>query len=456
MLKWAAMKTYSETIDCLYQMQRRVIRPGLARITSLLAHFDHPQQSFKAIHIAGTNGKGSTAAMVASILQEAGYRVGLYTSPHLLDFSERIQINRVPILHDEIVRLAERLRRKLKRSSPRLAEKISFFEFTTGLAFLYFAEQGIDYAVVEVGLGGRFDATNVVHPLVSSITSIGLDHEQYLGSTLSEIAAEKAGIIKEGVPVVSAASQPEVISIIEEAARLKNAPLIEVGKEISATLLSRQGSTPLINPMKIHYAGQREYFIELPLLGRHQVENAATSIGIIESLQAQGLHISEKDIVAGLKKVRISGRLEVMQRSPLILLDGAHNPAGARTLGDFLAEIDPERKGKHWLITGIMKDKQIEQMLSPLLSWSDAFIVTRPEIERAARPQEISGIMAALLAHQGRPDRSVTIKEYVPDAIDYALSRMNPEDTLVITGSFYTVGEARGALLGTAPSLIRG
>ncbi|MFQ5588186.1 MAG: bifunctional folylpolyglutamate synthase/dihydrofolate synthase [Nitrospiria bacterium] len=450
------MTTYTETIEHLYQMQRRGIRPGLARITSLLAHFDHPERSFKAIHISGTNGKGSTAAMVASVLREAGYRVGLYTSPHLLDFSERIQINHDPIPHDEIVRLTERLRRKLAQNSPRLSERISFFEFTTGLAFLYFAEQGIDYAVVEVGLGGQFDATNVVDPLVSSITSIDLDHECYLGSTLTEIAAEKAGIIKEDVPVVLAASQPEVISIIAETARLKKAPLVSVGKEVSATLSSPQGALPLIDPMKIHYTGLREYFIELPLLGRHQIENAATAIGIIESLQTQGLEITENNIVEGLRKIRLSGRLEVVQQNPLILLDGAHNPAGARMLGAFLSEIDPERDGTHWLITGIMQDKQIAEMLRPLLPWADSVIATQPDMERAAPPEEILGIATSITARQGKSKPRVTVEGRVTEAVAHVLSRMKPEDTLVITGSFYTIGEAKGTLLGTHPSPTRG
>ncbi len=457
MIKWPPIMTYSETIDYLYQRQNQGIRPGLARITSLLALFNHPEQSFKAIHIAGTNGKGSTASMVASVLQEAGHRVGLYTSPHLLDFSERMRINNVPISHQEIVKLTERLQKRLNKSLPRLASKISFFEFTTGMAFLYFAEQGVDYAVVEVGLGGQFDATNLVNSLVSSITSIDMDHEHYLGSTLSQIATEKAGIIKEAVPVVTAVSQPEVISIIEEVARLKKAPLIEVGKTVSATLMTPEGATSLIHPMKIHYTGLREYFVELPLLGGHQVNNTATSIGIIESLQEQGVRISEKHILEGIKKVQISGRLEVIQKDPLILLDCAHNPAGARALGAFLSTLDPERKGKHWFITGIMKDKKIDQMLYPLFSWTDTFIFTRPEIERAADPQHLSDIMTSLLTNQTEKQMpAITIKDKVPDAIDYALSKMNAEDILVITGSFYTVGEAKGALLGTPPSLIRG
>lgn len=444
--------TYSETIDYLCKMQRHGIKPGLARMTSLLTLFDQPQQAYKSVHIAGTNGKGSTAAMVAAVLEQAGYRVGLYTSPHLLDFSERIRINQRPISHDDIVSLTQRLREKLEEGSPRLAEKITFFEFTTGLAFLYFAEQAVDVAVIEVGLGGRFDATNLITPLVSSITNIEIDHEQYLGTTISEVAEEKAGIIKESVPLISTASQPEVILIIEEIARSKKAPLARVGQ----ATVTHSGSNVLTKPIQLHYSGLRDYIIELPLLGKHQIDNTTNSLGIIESLQNQGLVISENDIVEGLKNVRLEGRLEIIQKDPLILLDGAHNPAGARALGNFLDEVDPEHCGKHWLITGIMDDKKIEDMISPLLNWTDEFVLTRPEITRSADPQKIGTITSSLMNQQDSRRQLITIKENVRDAISYVQSQTSPQDFLVITGSFYTVGEAKGALTGTPPSLIRG
>ncbi len=452
----AQLMTYAETIDYLYQMQRHGVRPGLARMTTLLALFEQPQHAFKSVHIAGTNGKGSTAAMVAAVLEQAGYRVGLYTSPHLLDFSERIRINQCPISHEDIIALTRRLRDKLEKTSPRLAKRISFFEFTTGLAFLYFAQQAVDVAVIEVGLGGRFDATNLVKPLVASITNIEIDHEQYLGTTISEIAQEKAGIIKEAVPLISTASQPEVISIIEEMARLKKAPLAKVGRAVPAASSLASLSCPLTDPIKLSYSGLRDYIVEVPLLGKHQVKNTTTSLGILESLQDQGLHISENDIVEGLKKVRLEGRLEIIQKEPLILMDGAHNPAGARALGEFLEETDPEHRGKHWLISGIMADKKIADMMSPLLAWTDEFVLTRPKIDRAADPQEIGTITAALLNRQGDQEQNITIKENVNSAIAHVKSQIKPQDLLVITGSFYTVGEAKGALTGTPPSLIRG
>ncbi len=448
--------TYAETIDYLYKMQRHGIKPGLARMTSLLALFNQPQKAYKSVHIAGTNGKGSTAAMVAAVLEKAKYRVGLYTSPHLLDFSERIRINQTPISHKDIVKLTQRLREKLEQNSPRLAEKITFFEFTTGLAFLYFAEKAVDVAVIEVGLGGRFDATNLIQPLVSSITNIDIDHEKYLGTTISEVAQEKAGIIKKSVPLISTASQPEVISIIEEIARLKKAPIAKIGqvKRVSTTTLTEKNT--LIEPIKLHYTGLKDYIIELPLLGKHQIENMTTSLSIIESLQNQGLSISEEDIVEGFKNVRLEGRLEVIQKDPLILLDGAHNPAGARALGAFLEELDCGAEGKHWLISGMMDDKKISEMISPLLNWTDEFVLTRPKTARAADPQKIEKTICSLVDQQKKQRPLITIKESVADAITHIKSQMKTQDLLVVTGSFYTVGEAKGALMGTPPSLIRG
>ncbi len=447
---------YSETIDFLYQKQRQGIRPGLARMASLLSLLNHPEVSFRSIHIGGTNGKGSTASMVASVLQEAGYSVGLYTSPHLIDFSERMQINNQPISHEEIVRLTERIREKMEASSPRLAKKITFFEFTTALAFLYFAEKSVDFAVVEVGMGGQYDATNLLTPLVSSITNIDLDHEQFLGSTIAEVAAEKAGIIKASIPIITSASQPEVVTIIGDIARSRKAPLVDVSKNVSTSLIPDTGFESLGKPMRIQYSGLKEYIIELPIWGSHQVSNAATSMRIIESLQAQGLHISASDIIEGLKKVQLAGRLEIIQRDPLILLDGAHNPAGARTLGLFLDEIKVKQKGKHWLITGIMKDKKIIDLISPLLTWTDEFVLTRPEIERAADPNTIGVITSALLKDRKKSGGLVTIKEGVSDAIAYVKEHIQPQDMLVVTGSFYTVGEAKGTLTGRPPTLIRG
>ncbi|MBI3803388.1 MAG: bifunctional folylpolyglutamate synthase/dihydrofolate synthase [Nitrospirae bacterium] len=430
---------YADAIDYLYRLQWHGIQPGLERMERLLSLLSHPEKQYRSVHIGGTNGKGSTAATVAEVLKRGGYRVGLYTSPHLIDFSERIRLSGKPIPAGEIVRLTGLIRARIAQEAPELQASLTFFEFTTVIAFLYFAEQKIDLAVVEVGLGGRFDATNLLAPMVSAITQIDLDHERYLGTTVLQIAAEKAGIIKLRTPLVTGAVQPEVLSLFEEEARSKEAPLIRVDREITV-----EGE----RPSRFIYRGVRERVVSSPLLGRHQIRNAAISIGVIEQLQKQGIAVPEEAILEGVRRVRWSGRLEMIRKEPLILLDGAHNPAGARALADFLSGVDPERRGRHWLIVGIMRDKNISEILSPLLPWADEIVLTRPEIERAAEPD--------LLIASLPPSLHATIREQIPDAIAHVESLLTPSDTLVITGSLYTVGEAKAVYAGTAPSLLRG
>jgi dihydrofolate synthase/folylpolyglutamate synthase len=439
---------YDQALDYLYRLQWHGIQPGLGRMSRLLALAGHPEEKFRSVHIAGTNGKGSTAAMTASVLIRAGYRVGLYTSPHLIDFSERIRITGVPIPAAEIVRLTGKLRGAIEAGDAGLAAEITFFEFTTALAFLYFAESKVDLAVVEVGMGGRFDATNLLAPLVTAIVQIDLDHERYLGATILEIAGEKGGIIKEKTPVVTGATQPEVLSLFESLARAKEAPLIRVGREIAAEELASGGPEEGEPFQRFSYRGRKERVVEISLLGRHQIGNAAVALGILEELREKGISFTEENLLEGMKQARWAGRLEVVRRDPLILLDGAHNRSGAKALGAFLAGIDPARKGKHWLIAGIMRDKNIAEIFEPLTPWADEVVLTRPDIDRAADPE----LMAGALKEETRSIRF----DHLPDAIAYVESRLRPEDILVISGSLYTVGEARAFFSGTTPSLIRG
>ncbi|MFY9269511.1 MAG: folylpolyglutamate synthase/dihydrofolate synthase family protein [Candidatus Manganitrophaceae bacterium] len=431
---------YADALDYLYRLQWHGIQPGLERTALLLSLLDHPERKFRSVHIGGTNGKGSTAAMVASILRRGGYRVGLYTSPHLIDFSERISLSGKPIPEADLVRLTDFLRTRIAADAPELEGHLTFFEFTTAIAFLYFAEQKVDLAVVEVGLGGRFDATNLLAPLVSAITQIGLDHERYLGHTISEIAFEKAGIIKEETPVVTGATQPEVLALFEGVASSRRAPLFRIGHEIWI-----KGN----RPERFLYRGVRERIVGTSLLGHHQIRNAAVALGIVERLQERGVVLSEEAILEGLRRVEWAGRLESIRERPRIYLDGAHNPSGARTLAEFLKEVDPDRRGKHWLIVGIMQDKKIPDILAPLLSWVDEIVLTRPDIERAAEPERLRASLPEGVFH-------TRLSKGVPDAIASVESFIRPEDTLVITGSLYTVGEAKAVYTGTVPSLLRG
>ncbi|MFQ5780829.1 MAG: bifunctional folylpolyglutamate synthase/dihydrofolate synthase [Nitrospiria bacterium] len=449
---------YIETLDYLYQLRRHGIRLGLKRMETLLALVQHPERQFRSVHIGGTNGKGSTAAMVASALIQGGYRVGLYTSPHLIDFSERITVSGTPISSEEIVRTTELLREKVESEAPHLSGKITFFEFTTALAFLFFAEQKVDLAVVEVGMGGRFDATNVLTPLATGITHIDMDHERYLGSTILDIAAEKAGIIKRKIPVVTSASQLEVLSLLEETARFKHAPLIRLGHEITVAPESSEETIGLNGGPRFLYRGGKERAVECGLLGRYQIDNAAVALGLLEVLHRNGLSLSEEDLLEGIRRVSWDGRLEVFRKRPLILLDGAHNPSGAKMLGRFLTEVDPIQRGKHWMLIGIMSDKNATEVMSPLVGWADEVVLTRPEIERAADPHKLAVSLqrASEMGAHNEGLVSRTIHEKISDAVAYINALIQPQDTLVITGSLYTVGEAKALLKGTTPSMIRG
>jgi len=443
---------YNNTIDYLYQLKWHGIRPGLARMASLLSLLDHPQEKFRTVHIGGTNGKGSTATMTASILEASGYRVGLYTSPHLIDFSERICICGIPISHEVIVQLTEKIRQTIQNQSPQLSTKVTFFEFTTALAFLYFAEEAVDIGIIEVGMGGRFDATNHLKPLVTAITEIDLDHEHYLGTSLLEIATEKAGIIKKGVPLITCSEQAEVAKLFKKVSEDKKAPLIRLGQEIQGLAVPASATSPAQNgEQKMHYRGIKDYLIELPLLGRHQINNASMAIGIVESLNKQGLSISETGILKGIKKVRLSGRLEVVQNVPRILLDVAHNSASAKRLADYLQETDGNTLGKRWMIIGIMQDKNIEAFLKPLLACTDELVLTRPDIERAATPEMIANIVEQLCRTDAKSNPiQIRLLEKVSESISYVKSHIQPQDRLVITGSFFTVGEAKTALSETS------
>jgi dihydrofolate synthase/folylpolyglutamate synthase len=441
--------SYTHALDYLYQLQWHGIHPGLERMKELLPLIGHPEKRFRSVHIGGTNGKGSTAAMVTSVLAHAGYKIGLYTSPHLIDFSERIRVSGIPIPAEEIVRLTERVREAMESGAPHLTQEITFFEFTTALAFLYFAESDVDLAVVEVGMGGRFDATNLLTPLVSAITQIDLDHERYLGSSVLEIASEKAGIIKVKTPVVTGASQPEVLSLFEQIAGSREAPLIRLGHEMKAVHQSSSSPLEKAPSQQFVYHGKRERVVELSLLGRHQIDNAAVSLAILEQLQEKGISMAEKDILKGMKKAKWEGRLEVVRRKPLILLDGAHNQSGAKALRLFLAGIDPDHLGKHWLITGIMRDKNITEILNELTPWADEVVLTRPHIERAADLDLLAASLKKETLCRARFN-------HLPEAIAYVESSIQPRDILAVTGSLYTVGEAKALFSGTTPSLIRG
>src|SRR5512143_3207423 len=316
--------SYQGTIDYLYALQKHGVKLGLANTVTLMARLGNPHRAFRSIHVAGTNGKGSTSAFLASVLQAAGCRTGLYTSPHLVSFTERIRVDGAPIPEARVVELAERVREAYSRSAGTGrdgAMSPTFFEVTTAVAFCYFAEEGVDIAVVEVGMGGRLDSTNVVTPLVSVITNIDIEHTEYLGGTLEQIAGEKAGIIKPGVPVVTGAMQPEAKGVIEREAAAKGSPVYLLAREFRAVnVVAGREQVFDYRGLDAAYRG-----LHVRMLGRHQVDNASLALAAVECLRDAGVAVDETAVRRGLERALWEGRLERVAQGPDIYLDGAHN-----------------------------------------------------------------------------------------------------------------------------------
>ena len=401
---------------------------NLDRVRQLLSVLGDPQQSFKAVHIAGTKGKGSTAAMIESVLRTAGYRTGLYTSPHLHSFRERIQVNGEFIPEEDVVRLIQGMRPLLDQ-----IPDVTTFEVMTGLAFAWFAEQGVEWASVEVGLGGRLDATNVLTPAVAVITSISRDHTGILGETRTEIAAEKAGIIKPGVPVVSAPQSDDALAVIEAASLSNNAPLILVGRDWSC-----EGSQPNLDgqAFTIYRALEPIGEFNIPLLGTYQAWNATTAVAALSVLKEQGLRLPVDAIRRGLSTVRWPGRLEILGREPLVVVDCAHNADSARKLVRALKELT--RFDRLIVVIGASADHITPGLLQALLSGSSRTIATASLHPKAATPAWIQTQAAEL-------QLETEVCPTVPQALDLALADAGPQDVVCCTGSVFVAAEARAA-----------
>lgn len=437
---------FDEALEYLYGLGHETLamKLGLDAIRALAAACDNPQAKFLAVHIAGTNGKGSTAAMTAAILRAAGLRSGLYTSPHLVAITERIKIDDAEIAPAEFARLATTVRAAGEKlvAGGALAAVPTFFEQVTIIAYLYFAERRVDLAVLEVGLGGRLDATNICEPIVTAITPVGFDHEQYLGHTLAEIAGEKAGIIKPGVPIIVATQADEALRAITRRAGALPAPLTSVADEMRAAKTFRmEVAAPAAD---IEQAGRYHlryqtargsYDARLSLRGRHQVINALTAIHCAEKLQEAGWPITPNAIKQGLQEARWPGRLELLRLDPgaaPLLLDGAHNPQAARVLRDFLAEHFAARSLT--LIFGAMRDKNIAAMTELLFPLAQQVIVTKVANPRAAPPQTI----AEANSHR---QSDLIVTDNVSAALNAALINMPQDGLICACGSLFIVGE---------------
>lgn len=442
---------YQNTLDYLYgfvdysltrQLRYSPEKFNLDRMRHLMKLMGDPHLRYPVIHIAGTKGKGSTAAMIASVLHEAGFKVGLYTSPHLQDYTERIQVNGQPISHAELVNQVEALKPCFSR-----VDEITTFEITTAIGFQVFAAEKVDFGVIEVGLGGRLDATNVVDPLVSVITSLSFDHMNVLGDSISQIAAEKGGIIKPEKPVVLARQWKEAREVIEKICQERNAPLVEIGRDYffsershsltgQSFIVWSESEQDLINEF-ISSGGRNDWDPEhysIPLLGFHQIENAATAYAAIEIVRSKGFKISKRDISNGFRKVSWPARFELVNEKPLIIVDSAHNQDSALKLR---LAMDDYLNGKPIiLLFGASEDKDVRGMFANLLPRVRIVVATRSEHPRAMDPD----ILVELAQQYGKQSiKTLSVEEGLKEAIQLA----GKDAVVVVAGSIFIAAAVR-------------
>lgn len=417
---------YIRALEYLKSLTKFGINMGLGRITELLKRLGNPHLKLKVIHVGGTNGKGSTTAMIASILRAGGYTVGTFTSPHLHSYNERFSINGQAIPHQEVAELLGILKPHLDNMVDEGFEHPTEFEVSTAMACCCFHRRQVDYAIFEVGMGGEIDSTNVVQPLVAVITNVSMDHMEYLGDTVAEIARVKAGIIKPGVPMVTAAEHPDALGVIRDVCSRQQAPLTQVGQDVTwqdQSIIGKHNTYP---------------DIQLALKGEHQRVNAATAVAAVEALMEQGINLASQHVAMGLALVQWPGRFEVLPGQPTVVLDGAHNLAGARALVDTLKE---NFFGQRMvLVLGMLGDKERQKVIELLAPLAQAVVITKPNSPRAGDWRQAAQWAAQHCA-------VVYTCEHIPQGVDQGLALANPEDVVCVTGSLYMLAEAREYLL---------
>lgn len=414
--------TYEETLAHIYGLRRFGIRPGLGRVSSLLERLGNPQDVLRVVHVAGTNGKGSTAAFLASILAAGGYRAGLFTSPHLISFTERFRINGAEIDPETVRSLAE-------RALAAAPEGTTFFELVTAMALLHFAEERVDLAILEAGMGGGSDATNAATGILSVITPVALDHCEWLGENVTEIAREKAGIIKEGRAVVLAGQPEEALAVLVGRSRALGSPVRRFAADFSASWRE--------DGLAYRGMGRSLTALRPGIGGRYQDMNAATAMAAAEILGEAGFRLSDEALRRGIENARWPGRMELFAGPPRVLLDGAHNPAGAEALAASLGDIPRRRL---ILVAGVMGDKDLSGILAPLLPLADEVIAVIPAVERGLS----AALLAAFCTKQGVPAADGGT---VAEGLAAARERASDDDLILVCGSLFTVGEARAELL---------
>ncbi len=416
-------------------------RYDLERIGALLERLSSPHLGVPTVHVAGTKGKGSTTAMVASILDAAGFSTGLFTSPHLHTFRERIRVGGRPIPEDEFAGLVETLWPAVEEMRRAGHGRVTVFELLTAMAFRCFRERGVDAQVIEVGLGGRLDSTNVVQPMACGITALGLDHTEVLGDTLAEIAMEKAGIIKSGVPVVCSPQRPEALEVVRKACEAQECSLIMAGEDVRWS----PESATLDGQVFTLETPRRTYRLAIPLLGEHQMENAAVAVGLVEALAEGGIDVGREAIEEGLRRVEWSCRLEVLRREPLVIADGAHNPHSAARLAEAMRSLVPGRRLT--LVVGVSRNKDVDGVAYELSRLSPAEVLaTRSRHPRSAEP----ALLAREFERYGALSRTAAS---VADAVDEAVALASEGDVILVTGSLFVAAEAREHALGIEPEL---
>ena len=422
---------YEEAVAYIQHLCTFGIKPGLARIKRLLALLGNPEAGLKCIHVAGTNGKGSTSALIASVLQCQGYKIGVYSSPHLQSYRERLVINGGMIERPEFTRMVEMLRPRLAQVLQETNEQPTEFEVLTAMALQYFHEQGVDFAVLEAGLGGTWDSTNVITPLVAVITNVSFDHMDRLGDTLAEIAGQKAGIIKPGVPVVTAAGD-EALAVIKAAASAKGAPLIDIGRYPPGQLISLEKGGQTFH---LTTAGREYRNLRTALLGPHQMMNGLVALAVCEQLQLQGIAIGERAIYQGFSQARWPGRFEIISQAPLIVLDGAHNPDGARTLRATFESLFPSCEAV--FVVGVLADKDYAQMLKEFSAMAEVIILTAPDSPRAADPAVLAAAVSGC---------ETIVQPDLREAVATGIRLAGTGKIMCVCGSLYMVGQVREML----------